>query len=297
MDILIVVHLILSTILIAMFYNRNRLLMYTMGYSLIILLFPIGGMIVLYVLNSTTSKEPSLESKHGYLNYSFDEGKKFRYIQELNEAEESSVIPIQKALRSEDYIRRRETVLNLIKKDINNYSTFMNMALANDDGETSHYAASSILNSKRKLDNNINNISELYNKDINNPRVLVAYADQLMEVINNGFLDYEIKINYIKENIIILKRIVNEKIDIDSRHLFNLIDLLLVTEDFENVYIYCDLLLNVYPKTETKYMLILKSYYTMKDIDKFNITLEKFLASDISFSKDTINIVRFWLGG
>lgn len=297
MNTLIVIHLILSTTLIVNFYINNKLLTSTIGYSLIVLPFPIGGILIAHILFSTNSKFFPSEPEYDSFNYFNDDEDRLRFTKVLNTAEETRVIPIQKALRLEDYIIRRESILNLIKKDINNYTTFMNMALENNDSETSHYAASSILHTKRTLDKNMNSISKLCNKDPSIPAVIVAYADQLMDFINNDYLDHDIKTNYINENINILKRIVNERIDLESRHLFNLIDLLLTTNDFVNVNIYCDLLMDSYPSTEEKYILALKSYYIMKDSNKFNITLEKFRASGISFSNETVNIVRFWLQG
>ncbi len=297
MNIFIWGHLILSTILVVKFYYNNRVLKNTIGYALILISFPIGGILIVYILYSTNPIFSSSESKYDPLTFFNDEKDRFSFAEELNTVEETRVIPIQKALMLEDYIRRRETILNLIKKDINNYSKFMNLALANNDSETSHYAASSILHTKRILDNNLNNASELYSRDPNIPVVIVAYADQLMDFINNDYLDYDIKNNYIYENVNVLKRIVDEKIDLDCRHMFNLIELLLITKDYVNIYKYCNLLMDYYPNTEEKYILVLKSYYMMKDFTKFQITLEKFRASGITFSKETMDIVRFWLGG
>lgn len=297
LDTLVLLHLALSTILIIIFYFSNKALIPTIAYGIIILSFPIGGILVGYILFSRNSRLFPLESKYDPASYFNDEEDKLRFTKTLNADEETRIMPIRKALELEDYTIRRETILNLIKKDTNDYTVFMKIALKNQDTETSHYAASSILHSKRQQDNKMDKISQLYKKDSTNPDVIIKYADELMSYINNDYLDDDIKSRYVKENIKTLKRIVDEKIDLNSKYLYNLIDLLLSIKDFKNVYIYCDLLIDSYPNTEEKYVFALKTYYVMKDFNKFNIILEKFRSSGISFSNETIKIIRFWLGG
>lgn len=279
------------------FYLEHKSLMMTLGYGLLIFPFPVGGLLIASILYSKNSRLFSFESTYEASDYFTDDEDDYNVTRQLDTSKETKIIPIRMALELEDYTIRRETILNLIKKDINNYSLFMKMALENADSETSHYAASSILHSKRKLDSNMNDMAKKYHEDSSDPAVITAYADELMNFIRNAYLDDDAKMSYINENITILKKIVDEKIDLDSRYLFNLIELLLVNKDFINIDIYCDLLMNSYPKTEETYILVLKSYYVMKDYQNFNNTLEKFRNSGISFSNKTVNIVRFWLGG
>ncbi len=297
MKTLVLLHLTVSTLFILIFYKKIKYKAPTIACLLIVLAFPVGGAIIVYLLYLTNLEFSSLKSRYDLLGYFDNENKNFRFVNKLNIEEETKVIPVQKALIEEDYKRRREVVLNLIKKDVNKYTSLMNMALLNEDSETSHYAASSILHSKRKLDNSMNRMSELYMKNKNNPTIIISYSDQLMEFIHNEYLDKDIKEAYIEDGITILERIVNENLDSHIRHISNLINLLVRTGNFDKAYIYTDILAKNYNNTEEKYLLLLESFYSMRDFRKFNIALRKFISSDITFSKDAINVVRFWLGG
>lgn len=293
----ILLHLIVSIILILYFYNKKKHRKTTIASSLIILIFPIGGALIVYLLYFTSLEFLSIKSKYDSPVYFENKKQNHGSIKILNVVEETRVIPIKKALIEEDILRRREVVLNIIKKDVNNYSSLINTALINDDSETSHYAASSILHSKRKLDNNMNRISELYKENIENPIVMAEYADQLVNFVNNEYVDNSAKTKYIEEAINILEKIVDEKIDLDNRHIYNLINILLKIENFKSANKYTELLMENYPSSEEKYLQVLKAFYVMNYYDKFDIALKKFISSHITFSKETVKIIRFWLGG
>lgn len=298
MKIFILIHFILSTTFIIYIYAKNKLVSQLIAYYLISLTFPIGGLLLVSIFNSTKYRSSSLNNSiHDNLDYINDGNDNFKFVKNLNIGEETRIIPIEKALIEEDFSRRREAVLNLIKKNINSYTTLMNMALINEDGETSHYAAASILNSKRKLDKSINTSFILYNENPLDLSTKIAYSKKIMEFINNGYLDDNIKINYINENINLLKEMIDNNIDLDFDNISNLIDLLLINDDYKSAVYYTDMLMNDSNNSERKYIQILKSYYTIKDLEKFNLALRKFISSDIVFSKDTINIIRFWIGG
>ncbi|NDL68710.1 hypothetical protein [Anaerotalea alkaliphila] len=194
-----------------------------------------------------------------------------------------------------DRAQRRETILNVLKKDVYEYSDFISNALKNEDSETSHYAASSMLHMRRVLDVKMREISKIYNE---NPRDFKA-AMEYFEIVDRYMaitdLDAGIREMYTQESIKCLKRIVDSKGLAPQRYIFRLIELLIRTGNHREANIYCDILYMAYKDNEEKYLALLKSYYQMKNKASFDLVLHRLEGLEIALSHNTTEIIRFWV--
>jgi hypothetical protein len=184
-------------------------------------------------------------------------------------------------------------LLDILKTDILAYANYVQTALQNDDKETVHYAATGLQHIRQKLDTRLHELSTLYQADPENLQVAAAYADLLEQYLSSFNLDTATRQQYLHASISILGQLVKQS---DLTRISRLIDHLLSIGQYQQVRYYCNILLTEYPDSETKYLVLMKSYFLMKDKRHFDQAFSQFRASDISFSDEALNIIRLWLG-
>lgn len=261
----------------------------------IIVLLPIVGLLVSWLLfvckhaeGHSADMDDSLTTVHDM--------QLFELVEPLNISQEVNVAPLEETLLIADFSKRREIILNILKQDESSQASYVNLALYNDDAETAHYAASGILHRKRKLDTSLNLFSSLHKNDPSDRTVAYAYADLLRQYLTLIRLDPVDRLFFIYENIHVLERIYSNEGNLSLGSLIRLIDLQLEVESFTRATALCDILWQSYPDSEEKYLTLLKSYFIMKDKDRFELVFKSFRNSDLYFSSETMHVIRLWLG-
>ncbi len=256
--------------------------------------FPFGGPIIIYILFLMPIKK-----RGNVLNYSDiidkQENKKINFPETLNIEHETEIAPIEDVLLLADNNKRRQSVLEILKKDVVQYSNYLNLAIHNDDSETAHYAAAGILQAKRRLNTSIQTYSELYSKNTDNPVIATAYADLIQQYLGLSGLDPLAEITMRQNSIPVLENIVNRKLSTDYKYLVFLIDNLLSCGMVYQAAAYSQRLLDESPDTEEKFIVLLKNFYIIRDKEKFIMVFDHMLKSDVVFSEKTLKMVRFWM--
>ncbi|WFA10153.1 hypothetical protein [Tissierella sp. Yu-01] len=260
----------------------------------ILIFFPIGGLIMLITIffrhNEMDSKiniyneESNLEKKNSY------------FFPEIDVDKESDIIALDDSLELSNLKYRRETVLDILKKDVDKYSDFFKKALKNDDTETTHYVATSILNTKMELDSALILASYKYKKDSTNLHDIKVYLEILSKQLKMPYLDKQLKDNLIKEKSKILCDLVESDFELDQEYIIRLINLLIDSENYVDAKYYCYLFMKDYPDTEEKLTTLLKCFFIFKDNKRFHETLKK-MKNDFMYSKKVIDYLNFWIGG
>lgn len=293
---LLLIHSISVFITVIVVALHKRSVEHSLATLLITSVFPIGGIFLvgLFYIN------PKLKQDNPMLDASYDFIKKeksnYSLTQILNFDKETNVVPLEEALLLSDLDMRREVILNVLKKDVVTYSNYINMALMNDDSETSHYAASSILHAKRKLDLSMHEVSTLYYENLEDHVIALSYADLLHEYMRSVYLGKEDKESYVRDSICVLEKIITKKWTTDQTYMLRLIQLFLGKKDSRKLASYCNLFFYGYPDTEEKYILLLEAFFIIQDKKNFDFILKSFRASNLSFSNETLTTIRFWLG-
>lgn len=273
--------------------NKIKLDRFKIASIIICIFFPIGGLLILMIMNLSLSK-----NKKTYLNNKKQEKKDgYNFLADIDIEKESDVIAIEDALNISDTSYRRNTVLNIIKEDANNYSPFFSTAIKNDDPETVHYVATSILNIKIKLDSQIKEVVIQYYKNQEDISMAESYLNILSQRLKLPYLESSLKAHYTIEIIKVLTNIVNNSLSTDESYIIQLIKYLIMVRDYNSINYYCDLYSLDYPDTEDKYLTLLESYYVIGDELNFKNTLLKLVKNNINLSKEAIDILSFWLGG
>lgn len=287
---ILVIHLLLSILFSGMIYLKEKSLNYAITSLLISLAIPVFGVILFSIvrfdfLNSRVSQNDYIAKAYSGRNY----------FKDLDIADETNVVSIEEALLISDTDYRREIMMKALKKDALKYIQFISTAINNDDPETAHYAAASMLNMRRALDIKMRETLKIRDENPDNISIAMDYFDITDSYINIFDIDSGIRAKYIDDNILILKTIIEDKVGTPQKYIMRLIELLVATGNYEEAKKYCKIFLLSYPDNEDKYEGLLKSYYEMKNKKDFDFVLRSLIDSEIMFSNEMLEIMRFWI--
>lgn len=287
---ILVIHLLLSILFSGMIYLKEKSLNYAITSLLISLAIPLFGVILFSIvrfdfLNSRVSQNDYIAKAYSGRNY----------FKDLDIADETNVVSIEEALLISDTDYRREIMMKALKKDALKYIQFISTAINNDDPETAHYAAASMLNMRRALDIKMRETLKIRDENPDNISIAMDYFDITDSYINIFDIDSGIRAKYIDDNILILKTIIEDKVGTPQKYIMRLIELLVASGNYEEAKKYCKIFLLIYPDNEDKYEGLLKSYYEMKNKKDFDFVLRRLIDSEIMFSNEMLEIMRFWI--
>ncbi|QHE53637.1 hypothetical protein [Pontibacillus sp. HMF3514] len=212
-----------------------------------------------------------------------------------NYAEQTmNTVPFQDVLLlNENHIRRRK-LLQLLKQDSFKDIQMLKVALENEDTETSHYAASSILESKRKLLNDMQEIEVQLNKSEDEDlELLLMYSERMKEYIDLEFVDENTKRKYMYQYTSILARVLEEE-ESQPKHFINKIEYDLQLKEYQQALQYSQKFLNAFPYNEDAYFAAMKVYYALEDEERFRKVLTQLKQSTITLSPKGLNRIRYW---
>lgn len=206
-----------------------------------------------------------------------------------------NIVPMQETLIVSDVRRRRKMLLDVLKKDIRRSLGAIAIALDNPDSETSHYAASVIMDVLSEFRGNVQNMHNKLQEDPDDfdlASILLAYInDVLRQNILTG--DEKRSYTYIEDEIgDIMFRYHSEQIEgYQYRHLM---------EDLINIKEYSvaekwsrRALRNRDYQLDT-YIGCLKYYFAYNDRDAFMKCLDRLKASGIVINKETMELIRMF---
>jgi hypothetical protein len=287
---------------IAYVYHR-KLFQHAVSVALISLFFPLGGIVFLWVLYRSSfatsrSNRSNASSKvaDGFFAHEQDPEIASRIEYESSEPAGEDVVPLQETFLVSDFQQRRETLLNILKRDDSNYAGLIDLALRNEDSETAHYAASGYMSIKRKLDNRMRESQKRYQLNPKDHQAVRRYAEVLQDYLYTSGLLKDDRTSYLEEYARVLKELIEVHGDPSIQYIRHLLDCKLDLGDTRGALHYCAILERDYPETEEKYLTLLNCFFHLNRKADFERLLGRFRKSDIRFNRDTLEIVRFWLG-
>lgn len=288
---IILLHVLSAMIFSGFIFFKRASFRHAVSAGLISLAFPVGGIILVSVVHFM---RPKSKPKHGV--EAKEEYKIREYIKALNFNDETDTVPLEESLLISDKDQRRLTMLKILKKDVYEYAEFINTALKNEDAETSHYAASSMLHMRRLLDVKMREISRIHTENPDDINVALDYYEVSDMYLRISGLDPYIKDMHRAESTKDLKRIIDGNHSTPQKFVVRLIELLIEAGNFKEAKKYCEIILTAYDENEEKYLALLKSYYQMKDKSSFEMIFRRLKDLDVVFSYNILDIIRFWVG-
>jgi hypothetical protein len=264
--------------------EENRLIK-----TIIVTFIPVFGFVLSYLLFKTPSrqqKEEESQEENEEFFFPLPSDGRIKLEHEIN------FIPFQDALLSSDNYLKRSMLIDSLKNGDNNIG-ILTKAIKSDDSETSHYAATAIMEIQKKyiasLQYSIKRIEE-------NPldyEAMDDYAKTLKKYIESGLLDKETKLHYREQLSSLLEDLLNSPLKCRQYYVEKIhCDLELGRSDKTEYY--SQLFLEYYPYDEQAYMTAMKVYYTAGNLHKLNDVLDTLRRTPIQLSPKGFKALHFW---
>lgn len=226
---------------------------------------------------------------------------KMESIVKADEERELNIAPIEEALAVSDKASTRRLMLNVIKGDITNSLRSISMALGSGDSETSHYAASVL-------------VDELNSFRINVQKLYMEMRDEKGQKDTPERCEYAVALIQ-SMNPILMQNVLTQmeqtdfvwKMDEACQLLYDLQPDLLKADYYEAICMrlldsgeydrcdeWCDRIMEHYPKELSSHTCRLKLYFTMGDRDRFFEALAQTKQSDVVIDSETLELIRIF---
>lgn len=206
-----------------------------------------------------------------------------------------NIAPMQESLMVSDVKRRRKLLLDVLKKDIRRSLGSIAIALNNPDSETSHYAASVIMDVLSEFRGNVQNMFVKLKADPEDFDLGALLLDYIHEVVRQEVLTGEEKRSYVyMEDEIgdMMYRHAPERIE--GWQYRRLMDDLVSAEDYPLAEKWSRRALKYRDYQLDTYLGCMKLYYTYGDRDQFLQCLRQLKSSGIVVDKTTMELIRMF---
>ncbi|MEF2245417.1 hypothetical protein [Paenibacillus sp. IITD108] len=287
---------ILVSILLITFFYRKSWQEWLIRVIMVAVLPVVGWLLPLFWSKLFTSN--SKEAFEDYVTRQQEEHKirRIGVYKQVERKQELDVIPIEEALLVSEHQTRRKVMIDVLKQDAINYLEILQRAVSNEDTETSHYAVSAIMETKRKLQLALQDLAVKFETDSSDLLVVRTYAEVLHAYMRSGFLDERTLLKNRYTYLAVLNQYI--KLDESSEWAYQeKIELEIVLQAYSDAERSAKMYMEQFPDSEAAYLCMLKVYYVMKSYPKLNETLDRLKRAPISLSNHALTMVRFWSEG
>ncbi|MED1568636.1 hypothetical protein [Bacillus paramycoides] len=263
--------------------------------ALLIIFLPLIGIILGLYLFKPVKPAPVLQRKkedQSTLPAENEEDENF--YQTINIESEMNIVPIQDALILNDNKTKRKLLIQSLKENSVGSTKVLEKALENEDSETSHYAATAIMEMKRKFLNSMRDLALQLEEHPDDVRVLSAYAEKMNQYLKSTLLDEGTYRQYQS----ILSDILEKLLEAGQGHKQYYIEKIncdLGLMDFDKAGYYSEKFLKDYPHEEMAYIMALKLHYIGKNPTQLQKVIMSLKNHPVRLSAEGLSIIRFWL--
>lgn len=292
---LFAIYVIFSGLILA-FFNRNSFKEWLIRFTIVSFLPLIGWFFPINYPKKWTRKNDNNFAE--YIQKQQDDIilQQTGIFEKINFEKELNVVAIEDALTVSDHSNRRRVMIDVLKQDALNYLEVLQIAVKNDDTETSHYAVSAIVEVKRKLSNALQSLVVEYGNSNKNSEIGLAYANVLKQYMRSGFLDErtlrKYKFTYLQLMDDLLKVNFSEEFIFIEKSKTELeLGLIADAETTSKLFV------ERFPNNEEAYVNLIRIYFTTKSYVKLQQTITKIKKSRILLSNKGLTLIRYWSEG
>lgn len=290
--IFLIAHIIISYIYIFVFYNSYY---YEKIYrGTVVLLIPIWG-ILFFLISDILIRFRNKEMLYDREELMAKRSKK-EFLVRPDYNQYVNLVPLEEALILADPHEKRKLLLDILKKNMDGYVSYIKMAIEDKDSETSHYAASTLMELTRKHMLILQSMALEYEKKQDDLQFALSYANSLKQYADSGILEEKDRKKYLNQYIQVIEKNISKDENQISEHIYiDFIEALIDTENYSNIEKWCKKYKKLYSRSEKPYICFLKYYYLTGQTRKFFSVLKELKNSTVPISKDTLSIIRFWM--
>jgi tetratricopeptide (TPR) repeat protein len=264
-------------------------------YGMTMLLCPVMGALLYFSSFVLQLFFPAADINYDEL--SFDKTK-LEFAESVNKERELEILPMEEVLTVSADQDRRRAMLNMLKMDMGENLNLIRKAVENDDTETAHYAAAALTNAFNQFNVELNDLQVKYDKDRSNLEANTEFLDSVLRILNSGGLSgtEESKYYFLYINLVTnLEKYHSEAIT--EEYYAMMVRALYKVGKMQEAEEWAKLCLERQPDREQSYLNVMNMEYLLEKEDEFRECLKKLTGSNVSLSRDGLDIVRFWLAG
>lgn len=287
-----IIYLLVSTVLLSVFNSKNTKA-FLVKFIFVAFLPGIG-----WLFPSVWPKKivPSME---GYFEQYMEkqttdiEYEVSHLMNKVNIQQELDVVSIEEVLSISNIDVRRKAMLDVLKGDALKYLDIIQLAITNEDTETSHYAVSAMNEVKRELTILLQKLSVQYNENKEDVTVLHTYSNVIHEYLLSGFLDQQTEKQYKYTLIMLLEKLIS--LNAATEQQFQLkIATELALHQIANAESTVEMYKAAFPYSEEAYLTAMSVYFEAKSIEKLQHELLQLRKSSIKISNKGLETIRYW---
>jgi len=270
-------------------------------YKLFIIFFlPAAGLLffaVSAVLNKIPNRSDSIVDS--YLKYIREQNireQKHIYYEEVTDFEkEINTVPLEDSLNFSDNKSKRAYLIYILKKGFASHIKGLQKALKSQDTETSHYAASALMEIKKQFEILLANAYEKYKNNKDDISVIQEYVNTLKKYLKSGLADKVVYYNYLEKYSATLSELL-------SRHMTNEIYFVdkincdIELGDYKSAEDFSKRFFEYFPNSEKPYLALMKFYYLSRDIKSFTNISKVLKNKKIGLTEYGESVIKFWEG-
>lgn len=206
-----------------------------------------------------------------------------------------NLVPMQEALLVGDVGRRRKLLLDVLKRDVRNSLGAIAIALSNPDTETSHYAASVIMDVLSEFRGNVQNMLTKLKKDPGNFELASLLLDYISRILDQKVLSqveqraYTYTLSEVGE---MMFRSAPQQMT--GRQFRQLMNALTEIQDYPLGERWARRAMEYRADQLDSYVGCLKLYLTYRDRDSFFYCLNQLKKSGVVVDKETMELIRMF---
>lgn len=261
----------------------------------IIAFVPIFGLIIPYLGFLFPKKEGDGDLTDVFDHNSEDIRNEIRYEKSIEIEKEVNYIPVEEALLLNNSSVKRKLIMDTARDEAYDYISFLRLAMSDRDMETSHYAASIVMEINRKLQTLIQKAATDYEKNNLDAKILFGYVEIVGKYYKSGLLDEGNEKRYG----VLYSRLMGELINLEyyTEALFkDKIETDLKLNEYINLFHWIERYHEKYPESEKPYLLMMKYYYLTNNVDGINKILRSIENTHVNITREGYEIIKYWTG-
>lgn len=207
----------------------------------------------------------------------------------------ANVIPIRDALILNDNRTKRKLLLDSLRGTSPLGRDILKQALGNEDSETSHYAATAIMETNRKILNDLRALGAEAAARPHDLPLLKRYAGVLKAFLESGLPGPKQRMRWLDIYSDVLGRITAAEPE-SKTHAADKIECDLMRGDFPSAGQGCRELMDRYPEDELPYLMYMKFHYARGETDRIAAYALAALRNRVRLTAEGRDRIYFWLG-
>jgi hypothetical protein len=265
-------------------------------YKLFIIFFlPAAGLlffIVSAILNKIPNRSDSIVDS--YLKY-IREKKHIYYEEAVDFEKEINTVPLEDSLNFSDNKSKRAYLIYILKKNFASHIKGLQKAIKSQDTETSHYAASALMEIKKQFEILLAKTCEKYKNNKDDISAIQEYVSTLKKYLKSGLADKVDYNNYLEKYSVILSELLSRHIT-NEVYFVDKINCDIELRDYKSAENFGKKFFEYFPNSEKPYLALMKFYYLSRDIKSFANVSKVLKNKKIGLTEYGESVIKFWEG-